>query len=137
MNRVPPLLSISLLLAACGGGVGTREVALRVDGAAGRTAYFDRFENGRPYHVDSVKLDDNGAGTLNIPSLPLDFYRIAVGDEQLVVAGDGETDECEGLGILSVVGGLAVGGVPEVSVLFVNGQRWVATPRRRVIEGCR
>jgi peroxiredoxin len=88
MNRVPPLLSVSLLLAACGGGVGTREVALRVDGAAGRTAYFDRFENGRPYHVDSVKLDDNGAGTLDIPSLPLDFYRITVGDEQLVVALD-------------------------------------------------
>ena len=39
-------------------------------------AYFDRFENNLPYHVDSVKLDENGAGRMAVPPLPLDFYRI-------------------------------------------------------------
>ncbi|MEZ4757100.1 MAG: TlpA disulfide reductase family protein [Flavobacteriales bacterium] len=102
MNRVLSLLSVSLLLAACGGG-GTREVELRIEGAAGRTAYFDRFENGRPFHVDSVKLDNSGAGTLNVPALPLDFYRITVGDEQLVVA----LDSAESVLVEAAVGNLA------------------------------
>ena len=44
-----------------------------------KTAYFDRFENNRPFHVDSVKLDADGEGTMQVAALPLDFYRISVG----------------------------------------------------------
>ena len=102
MQRVLPLLSFSLLLAACGGS-GSRQVELRIEGAAGRTAYFDRFENGRTYHVDSVTLDSDGSGTLDVPTLPLDFYRIAVGDEQLVVA----LDSAESVSVEAVAGNLA------------------------------
>lgn len=102
MQRVLPLLSFSLLLAACG-EQGSRQVELRIDGGAGRTAYFDRFENGRPFHVDSVKLDNDGTGTLNVPALPLDFYRITVGDEQLVVA----LDSAESVLVEAAVGNLA------------------------------
>ncbi len=102
MQRVLPLLSFSLLLAACGGS-GSRQVELRIEGAAGRTAYFDRFENGRTYHVDSVTLGSDGSGTLDVPALPLDFYRIAVGDEQLVVA----LDSAESVSVEAVAGNLA------------------------------
>ncbi|MBK8226368.1 MAG: TlpA family protein disulfide reductase [Flavobacteriales bacterium] len=51
-------------------------------------AFFDEFRNGRPYHVDSVKLDGSGKGIIYAPSLPLDFYRITVGNEQLIVVLD-------------------------------------------------
>lgn len=65
---------------------------LTVEGAGGKTAYFDRFENNRPFHVDSVKLDGDGHGNLSIPALPLDFYRIVVDQEQLIVALDSAED---------------------------------------------
>lgn len=51
-------------------------------------AYFDKYQNGLPYHVDSIKLDSDGNGVIPVPALPLDFYRIAVGNEQLVVVLD-------------------------------------------------
>jgi len=78
----------SVALASCTGGNGARSVALSVEGAGGKTAYFDRFENNLPYRVDSVKLDASGNGTLHLKALPLDFYRIAIGNEQLIVALD-------------------------------------------------
>ncbi|MBK8341770.1 MAG: hypothetical protein IPK99_18145 [Flavobacteriales bacterium] len=97
-------LSSFTVLAACGGGPGGREVELTIDGAAGRTVYFDRFENNKAIHVDSVKLSDKGEGTLHVPSLPLDFYRISLdeGDALIVVL-----DSSESLGVKAVAGSLS------------------------------
>lgn len=77
-----------LLLAGCSGTGGSRTISLHVEGAGGSMAYFDRFENNRPYHMDSVKLDAKGTGSMDIPRAPLDFYRIAVDGEQLIVVLD-------------------------------------------------
>jgi peroxiredoxin len=97
-----PALS-GLLLVACGGSNGGRTMDLHIEGAGGSTAYFDRFENNRPIHVDSVKLNADGEGTIRVPALPLDFYRISVGQEQLIVA----LDSAESLNINAKTGELA------------------------------
>ena len=89
MARNAHLLVPSLLLLwACNGAGGGRKIDVSVEGAGGKTAYFDRFENNRPFHVDSVVLNSDGKGSMNIPFLGLDFYRITVGDEQLIVVLD-------------------------------------------------
>lgn len=89
MNRTLIAAAAASVLAGCtersGGG---RSISLSVEGAGNQMAYFDRFENSRPYHVDSVRLDSDGKGTLVVPKLPLDFYRITVGNEQLIVVLD-------------------------------------------------
>ena len=92
MQRNELLLGASLLWAACSTGGGERSITLNINGAAGATAYFDRYQNNRPYHVDSVKLDASGQGRINTTYMPLDFYRIAVGNEQLVVVLDSAED---------------------------------------------
>lgn len=102
MKRSILLSIIGMALIACGAG-GGRTIELHVEGAAGKTVYFDRFENNRPIRVDSVKLDANGKGTLNPPSLPLDFYRIALDEDQLIVA----LDSAEGLNVEAKLGLLA------------------------------
>lgn len=92
------------LLVACGNGGGHgRSISLSIEGADGKTAYFDKYSNGRPYHVDSVKLDGHGKGVMKVPALPLDFYRIAVGEEQLVVV----LDSAESLSVEAKSGQLA------------------------------
>ena len=91
------------LLTACTGTKADRAITLHAEGGGGRTAYFDRYEQNRPYHVDSVKLDGDGKGTLHIAAMPLDFYRITVGDEQLIVV----LDSTEGLAIHAQAGLLA------------------------------
>ncbi len=89
MNHKVNIIAAALFLVACSGSGGSgRTISLSVEGAGGQMAYFDRFQNGRPYHVDSVKLDGSGKGIINIPLLPLDFYRIVVGNEQLIVVLD-------------------------------------------------
>ena len=106
MNASRYSLSIlaSLLLVACGnGGRSARSVELAVDGAGGRVAIFDRFENNRPVAVDSVKLDGSGKGRIDLPALPLDFYRIRLGEEQLVLV----TDSTEQPRIQAVLGSFA------------------------------
>ena len=75
---------------------------LHIEGAGGSMAYFDRFENNRPIRVDSVKLNDDGKGTIRVPALPLDFYRIAVGQEQIIIA----VDSAESLNIEAKMGEL-------------------------------
>lgn len=88
MTRTTLFLLPVLALIACGTGNSGRTIELTVEGGAGRTVYFDRFESNRPMHVDSVVLDASGKGTLHAPALPLDFYRIALDDEQLIIALD-------------------------------------------------
>lgn len=73
-----------LLLAACSGG-GSATLEVQVDGGAGRTLYLDRYENNRPVHLDSIVLDAQGHGSIPVPSVPLDFYRLAFDDEDQVV----------------------------------------------------
>ena len=103
MHRSLTLIPLaSLLFAACAGG-GGRAIELSIEGAGGKTAYFDRFENNQPYHVDSVTLDGSGKGTLRVKALPLDFYRIVVDQEQLIVA----LDSAEELSIEAKAGALA------------------------------
>ncbi|WKZ64905.1 MAG: TlpA disulfide reductase family protein [Flavobacteriales bacterium] len=102
MPTIRSFLPLIILAAACGGqGTATRTISLSVEGAGNQMAYFDRYENGRPYHVDSVKLNGDGKGTMKVPYLPLDFYRIAVGNEQLIVV----LDSAEGL-VVEAQGGL-------------------------------
>jgi peroxiredoxin len=88
MNRTILLITGITLLASCQQDRGGSTVELKIDGAAGKMAYFDRFENNRAYHVDSVKLGSDGSGRMSLPPLPLDFYRISVGEEQITVALD-------------------------------------------------
>jgi peroxiredoxin len=88
MLRNALLLLAPLALLACSGGGRTRAISLSIEGAGNQMAYFDKFLNGRPYHVDSVRLNGDGKGVIKAPYLPLDFYRIAVGNEQLVVVLD-------------------------------------------------
>lgn len=93
MNRsLIILIAAATTLAACQGGSNSRTIELSVEGAGGKTAYFDRFENNLPYRVDSVKLDGSGKGTMHVKALPLDFYRIALDNEQLIVALDSAED---------------------------------------------
>jgi peroxiredoxin len=85
------LLSLlgAALLAACTTGGGPREITVKVDGAAGKTLYFDKFAANKPVHVDSVVLDANGQGSFKVAVMPLDFYRLAFSDqENLVVVLD-------------------------------------------------
>ena len=89
MFRHPLLPLLALALAACSGGGGGRSVDLAIEGGGGRTVFFDRFENNRPVRVDSVVLSADGKGSLRVPALPLDFYRIALDDrDALIVALD-------------------------------------------------
>lgn len=76
------------MLAACNRVPDKRPIHIIAKEGGGVMCYFDRFENNIPYHVDSLKLDNDGEGTLYIPSLPLDFYRITVGKEHLIVVLD-------------------------------------------------
>lgn len=99
-NAIPALL----LLAACATGGGERSIDISLEGGAGRTVYFDRFDNNRPLHVDSVKLDANGKGSMSVPALPLDYYRLAMGDEQLIVA----LDSAESLSVEATLGRLSL-----------------------------
>lgn len=88
--RLLQAAGMTLLIAGCHGGMGsgTRSISLHVEGSGGQMAYFDKYKNGLPYHVDSVKLDGNGKGVIPVPALPLDFYRIAVGSEQVIIVLD-------------------------------------------------
>ncbi len=103
MNRNLFLILICSITVACKGPGGGRSIDLNIEGAGGKTVYFDRFENNQPYRVDSVVLDASGNGSMHIPQLPLDFYRILLDNEQLIVA----LDTAESLEVTANVGSLA------------------------------
>lgn len=97
------LLSLSgLLLFACG-TTNKQAIDLTVEGAAGKTVYFDRFENNRPIRLDSVVLDAVGKGSVRAPATALDFYRLAMDGEQLIVA----LDSGESLAVEATIGRLS------------------------------
>ncbi len=83
------LLLLPTTLLACAGGDGTRTITATVEGAGGKTLYFDRFSANKPVHVDSVVLDANGHGSMRIAAMPLDFYRLSLSDrEDLILVLD-------------------------------------------------
>lgn len=105
MTRTLFPLALLLTTLACGGTKnGGRTIDVTIEGAGGRTVYFDRFENNRPVRVDSVKLDANGKGTITIASLPLDFYRLALDNDQVILA----LDSAEGLTLEASLGQLSM-----------------------------
>lgn len=64
------------------GGILSATIA---DGA-GKTLYFNRFTNNAPAAVDSVVLDANGKGSIQLPALPMDFYALTIsGGKDLMV----------------------------------------------------
>jgi len=81
----------AVLLAACTNNGGTT-VDVTIEGAAGRTAMLERFERGQAIVLDSVTLDAQGRGKLKAPALPLDFYRVHLGNEQAVVLAMDSTE---------------------------------------------
>jgi len=97
------LLSLlgTALLAACSTGNGQREITVKVDGAAGKTLYFDKFAANKPVHVDSVVLDANGQGSFKVAVMPLDFYRLALNDQDNIVV---VLDSAESLTVETTMG---------------------------------
>jgi len=85
-NIIPGIALLTLI--ACGTGNGGRTIDIAVEGAGGRTVYFNRFESNRPIAVDSVKLDAEGNGSIQIPPLPLDFYQLALDNDKVILALD-------------------------------------------------
>ena len=64
------------------GGVLSATIA---DGA-GKTLYFNRFTNNAPAAIDSVVLDADGKGSIQLPALPMDFYALTTsGGKDLMV----------------------------------------------------
>lgn len=79
------LLAIPFLACACGAQNAHRTITANIGGGGGRTLYLDKFTANKPTHVDSVKLDADGRGTLKAPVLPLDFYALSLGQEDMLV----------------------------------------------------
>lgn len=96
-------------------GGGERTKIDLVEGAGGGRPPSIVFENNRPYHVDSVKLDGSGKGAMHIPKLALDFYWITVGDEQRILV----LDSAEAISVEAQAGNHAEapGGITHTSAL--------------------
>jgi len=76
----------AIALAACGtASRPQRTITAQVEGAGGKTLYFDKFVGNKPVHVDSVKLDAEGKGTMHLPAMPLDFYSLTLGGDQVLI----------------------------------------------------
>lgn len=105
MKNLLLLPSLALLLAACGAGSGTRTITATVEGAGGKTLYFDRFAANKAVHVDSVVLDAAGTGTMEVPAMPMDFYRLALSDQDNIVL---VLDSAEGVTVRTTAGSMGV-----------------------------
>lgn len=102
MPRITHLLPLLALISACSGPA-HRTITAHIEGAGGRTLYFDRFQNNRPTHQDSVVLDAEGKGALKVPTLPLDFYGLTLGDNDMLVL---VLDSTEGVDVQAKAGSL-------------------------------
>jgi len=85
-NLIPGIALLALI--ACGGAGGGRTIDIAVEGAGGRTVYFNRFQNNRPVPVDSVKLNADGKGTIKVPTMPLDLYQLVLDNDKVILALD-------------------------------------------------
>lgn len=86
MKNLLTLAVMATLLAACNSGPKpTRFITAQIDGGAGRMLYFDQFVGNKPVHVDSVKLDAQGKGVIGLPAMPLDFYSLSYGGEEVFI----------------------------------------------------
>lgn len=79
------LTAIGLIACNAGGQGGAANVDVEIAGAGGQWLYFERFENNRPVKMDSVKLDGQGKGRITMAGIPLDFYRIALNDQDALI----------------------------------------------------
>jgi peroxiredoxin len=85
MRKTLALLITAASLAGCAQKEPVRTITAKIGGGAGRMLYFDKFQGNKPVHVDSVMLDANGAGRLELARLPLDFYGLTLGDADMLV----------------------------------------------------
>ena len=79
------LIPAVLLFTACGAQQGGRTITATIGGGAGLTLYLERFHGNKPEHVDSVKLDANGKGTMHPQVMPLDFYALSLSPNDMTV----------------------------------------------------
>jgi len=82
---IAPALLAATLAGCTGATPQQRTLTAEITGAGEKMLYFDKFVNNRPTHVDSVKLDAQGKGEMHLPSMPLDFYSLSLGGEQIMV----------------------------------------------------
>lgn len=96
MNNLLRPLPFLLLLAACGSkGGGDRTLSVHIGGGAGRTCYFEKFANNKPTPVDSIVLDADGKGTFTLGIMPLDFYGVAITQQDMAVIVLDSTESAE------------------------------------------
>lgn len=86
MKNLMTVAVAAALLAACNSGPeATRSITAQIDGGAGKMLYLDKFVGNKPVHVDSVVLDAEGKGVIGLPSMPLDFYALTYGGEEVFI----------------------------------------------------
>lgn len=96
MNNLLRPLPFLLLLAACANkGGGDRTLSVHIGGGAGRTCYFEKFANNKPTPVDSIVLDADGKGTFTLGIMPLDFYGVAITQQDMAVIVLDSTESAE------------------------------------------
>ena len=96
MNHLLRPLPFLLLLAACANkGGGDRTISVHIGGGAGRTCYFEKFANNKPTPVDSIVLDADGKGTFTLGIMPLDFYGVAITQQDMAVIVLDSTESAE------------------------------------------
>lgn len=95
MKQLTFLLT-ALFLWACNSGNdrGGSTIEMKIEGAGGKLVKFERYATGnQSILVDSVRLDDDGTGTLRLPPLPMDLYTLSLAqDDMLIVALDSTED---------------------------------------------
>lgn len=86
MKTLVKLTLIAAILAGCtASSQHQRTITAHIEGAGGKTLYFDKFVSNKPTHVDSTVLDAEGKGVIKLPSMPLDFYSLTLGGDQILV----------------------------------------------------
>ena len=96
MNHLLRPLPFLLLIAACANkGGGDRTLSVHIGGGAGRTCYFEKFANNKPTPVDSIVLDADGKGTFTLGIMPLDFYGVAITQQDMAVIVLDSTESAE------------------------------------------
>lgn len=79
------LIPALFLFTACGAQQGGRTITASIGGGGGQMLYLERFTGNKPEHVDSVKLDSDGKGTLHPRLMPLDFYALSLSPSDMTV----------------------------------------------------